>query len=69
MEITGAKEEEDLVEEEGHWYATIVECRATMLETALNLRRLAHIASKSTMWSNVCKLSLDGKPIWLEQLI
>ena len=33
VEITGAEEEE----EEGQWCAIIVECRATMLETALNL--------------------------------
>ena len=67
MEITGAEEEEDLAEGEGQWYATIVEYRAIMLGTAMNLRRLAHIADKSTMWSNVHNLSLDGKPERLEE--
>ena len=68
MEITGVEEEEDLVEEEGPWCAIIVECRATILEISLNLRRLAHIANKSTMWSNVCHLLLDGKPEQLEHV-
>ena len=68
MEITGVEEEEDLAEEEGQWYATIVECRATLLETSMNLQILSHIENKSTMWINVCNLSLDGKPRQLKQL-
>ena len=68
MAITGVDEEEDLAKEEGQWYVKIVECRDTMLDTALNLQRLTHIANKSTMWSNVRNLSLDGKPKQLEQL-
>ena len=60
VEITGVEEEEYLAEEEGQWYATIMECRDTMLETSLNLQRLADITNKSTMCSNVCNLSLDG---------
>ena len=62
MAIIGAKEEKDSAKEEGQWYATIMECRETMRDTAMNLQRLAHIANKSTMWSNVCNLSLDGNP-------
>ena len=65
MGITGVEEEEDLVEEEGPWCAIIVECRATIVETSLNLRRLSHIANKITMWKNVPNLSLDGKHGWL----
>ena len=68
MVVTGDEEEENLAKEEGQWYATIVGCKATMIETALNLRGLAHIASKSTMWSNVRNFLLDGKPRRLEQL-
>ena len=62
MEITGVEEEEDLAEEEGEWYATIMEYMAIMLETNMNLWILAHIADKNTMWSNVHNLLLDGKP-------
>ena len=68
MAITAAEEEEDLAKGEDQWYATIMERRATMLETALNLRRLAHIADKNIMWSNFHNLLLDGKPRQLEQL-
>ena len=57
-----------MAEEEGKWYATIVECRATFLETTLNLQILTHIENKSTMWSNVRNLSLDGKPRRFERL-